>query len=60
MATLEASPPRTMPREGRFVNEPFCDFTREENARQMRAAVEKLPKRLCVAGQETLDFIQAD
>ena len=42
MATLEASPPRTMPREGRFVNEPFCDFTREENARQMRAAVEKV------------------
>src|SRR6202162_4935814 len=42
MATLEASPPRTMPREGRFVNEPFFDFTREENARQMRAAIEKV------------------
>src|SRR5712672_3810535 len=42
MATLEASRPRTMPREGRFVNEPFFDFTREENARTMRAAVEKV------------------
>src|SRR5258707_9416023 len=42
MATLEASRPRTMPREGRFVNEPFFDFTREENARQMRAAIEKV------------------
>ena len=34
MATLEASRPRTLPREGRFVNEPFFDFTREENARR--------------------------
>src|SRR5216683_19494 len=42
MATLEASRPRTMPREGRFVNEPFFDFTREENARKMRAAIEKV------------------
>src|SRR5580704_11479876 len=42
MATLEASPPRPMPREGRFVNEPFFDFTREENARKMRAAIEKV------------------
>ena len=42
MATVEASRPRTMPREGRFVNEPFFDFTREENARQMRAAIEKV------------------
>ena len=42
MATLEASRPRTMPREGRFLNEPFFDFTREENARQMRAAIEKV------------------
>jgi len=42
MATLEASPPRTMPREGRFVNEPFFDFTHEENARKMRAAIEKV------------------
>ena len=42
MATLEASRPRTMPREGRFVNEPFFDFTLEENARKMRAAVEKV------------------
>src|ERR1700736_5590524 len=42
MATLEASRPRTMPREGRFVNEPFFDFSREENARKMRAAIEKV------------------
>ena len=42
MATLEASRPRTMPREGRFVNEPFFDFTREENARKMRAAIERV------------------
>jgi 1-pyrroline-5-carboxylate dehydrogenase len=31
-----------MPREGRFVNETFFDFTREENARKMRAAIEKV------------------
>src|ERR1700730_15249232 len=42
MATLEASRPRTMPRRGRFVNEPFFDFTREENVRKMRAAIEKV------------------
>src|SRR6202047_227763 len=42
MATVEASRPRTMPREGRFVNEPFFDFTREEHARKMRAAIEKV------------------
>jgi 1-pyrroline-5-carboxylate dehydrogenase len=42
MATLEASRPRPMPREGRFVNETFFDFTREENARKMRAAIEKV------------------
>src|SRR3984893_13254936 len=42
MATLEASRPRTMPREGRFLNETFFDFTREENARKMRAAIEKV------------------
>src|ERR1700730_11026030 len=42
MATVEASRPRTMPREGRFVNESFFDFTKEENARKMRAAIEKV------------------
>src|ERR1700720_4579354 len=42
MATVEASRPRTMPREGRFVNEPFFDFTREEHARKMRAAIERV------------------
>src|SRR4030088_350155 len=42
MATLEAPRPRTMPREGRFVNEPFFDFTREDNARKMRSAIAKV------------------
>jgi len=42
MATLEAPRPRTMPREARFVNEPFFDFSREENARKMRSAIEKV------------------
>src|ERR1700716_3514955 len=42
MATLEAPRPRTMPREGRFVNEPFFDFTREDNARKMRTAIERV------------------
>src|ERR1700737_3302578 len=42
MATLEASRPRTMPREGRLVNEPFFEFPLEENARKMRAAIEKV------------------
>src|SRR3984893_169559 len=46
MATVEASRPRTMPREGRFVNESFFDFTKEENARKMRAAIEKVRAQL--------------
>ena len=43
MATMEA-PPRLPVRlhEGAFKNEPFFDFTREDNARKMRAAIEKV------------------
>ena len=41
MATVQA-PPRARIHEGAFVNEPLTDFTREENARKMRAAVEKV------------------
>src|ERR1051326_5577177 len=41
MATVQATP-RARIHEGPFVNEPLTDFTREENARKMRAAVEKV------------------
>jgi 1-pyrroline-5-carboxylate dehydrogenase len=43
MATVEA-PPRLQVRlhEGPFVNEPVVDFSREENARKMRGAIEKV------------------
>jgi len=43
MATIEA-PPRLQVRlhAGPFVNEPPVDFTREENARKMRSAIEKV------------------
>lgn len=43
MATMEA-PPRLQVRlhEGPFKNEPFVDFTREENVRRMRSALEKV------------------
>src|ERR1700726_2978519 len=43
MATMEA-PPRLQVRlhEGAFKNEPFVDFTKEENVRKMRAAIEKV------------------
>jgi 1-pyrroline-5-carboxylate dehydrogenase len=43
MATMEA-PPRLQVRlhEGPFRNEPSVDFGREENARRMRAAIEKV------------------
>jgi len=43
MATLEA-PVRPQARQhtGPFVNEPMVDFSKEENARQMRAALEKV------------------
>src|SRR5499433_1701702 len=43
MATVEA-PVRSQTRlhEGPFVNEPMVDFSKEENARKMRAAIEKV------------------
>src|SRR5215471_14015789 len=43
MATMEA-PPRVRVRlhEGPFKNESFVDFTREDNVRKMRAAIEKV------------------
>ena len=43
MATLEAPvKPQTRAHEGKFVNEPFTDFSREDIARKMRAAIEKV------------------
>lgn len=43
MATVEApTRPQIRLHEGPFVNEPLTDFSREENARQMRAAIEKV------------------
>src|SRR5579863_7826354 len=43
MATLEAPVrPQTRAHEGKFANEPFTDFSREETARKMRAAIEKV------------------
>src|SRR5947209_4887662 len=43
MATVEAPVrPQTRLHEGSFVNEPLTDFTKEENARKMRAAIEKV------------------
>jgi 1-pyrroline-5-carboxylate dehydrogenase len=44
MATLElpVRPPRTSTHQRPFVNEPFFDFTKEDNARKMRAAIERV------------------
>src|ERR1700674_2089052 len=43
MATLEAPVrPRTASHQGPFINEPFYDFRLEENARKMRAAIERV------------------
>jgi 1-pyrroline-5-carboxylate dehydrogenase len=43
MATVEApTRPRIRLHEGPFVNEPAVDFSKEENARKMRAAIEKV------------------
>jgi 1-pyrroline-5-carboxylate dehydrogenase len=43
MATIEAPVrPQVRIHEGPFKNEPFVDFTKEENARKMRAAIEKV------------------
>src|SRR5256885_16686400 len=43
MATVEApTPPQIRLHEGPFANEPLTDFSREENARRMRAAIDKV------------------
>src|ERR1700726_959594 len=43
MATLELPiRPRTSSHQGPFINEPFFDFRGEDNARKMRAAIEKV------------------
>jgi len=43
MATLEAPPrPRVDLHTGPFVTEPFFDFSRDDNARKMRSAIEKV------------------
>jgi 1-pyrroline-5-carboxylate dehydrogenase len=43
MATIEAPvKPQIRLHEGPFANEPMTDFGREENARKMRAAIEKV------------------
>src|ERR1700688_170509 len=43
MATLEAPVrARTTSHQGPFVNEPFYDFRQEENARKMRAAIQRV------------------
>ena len=43
MATVEApTRPHISLHQGPFVNEPLTDFSKEENARKMRAAVEKV------------------
>jgi 1-pyrroline-5-carboxylate dehydrogenase len=43
MATLQAPPrPRFDLHTGPFVTEPFFDFTRDDNARRMRSAIEKV------------------
>jgi 1-pyrroline-5-carboxylate dehydrogenase len=42
MATVEAPPVRTRIAPGPFRNEPATDFTKEENKRAMRAAIEKV------------------
>src|SRR5208283_1390219 len=34
--------PRTSSHQGPFVNEPFFDFTKEDNARKMHAAIERV------------------
>src|SRR5277367_4306723 len=47
MATVEAPvQPQIRLHEGPFVNEPFIDFSNEENARKMRAAIEKVRAQL--------------
>ncbi len=45
MATMQA-PTRELTQLNPFKNEPLTDFTREENARKMRAAIEKVRTQL--------------
>ena len=43
MAIAEAPVrPRTSSHQGPFINEPFYDFRHEDNARKMRAAIERV------------------
>src|SRR5580700_8758966 len=44
MATLElpVRPRTSSSHQGPFINEPFFDFTKEDNARKMRAAIERV------------------
>src|SRR5216684_7283107 len=43
MATLEIPiRPRTSSHQDPFINEPFFDFTKEDNARKMRATIERV------------------
>ena len=43
MATVEApTQPQIRLHQGPFVNEPLTDFGKEENARKMRAAIDKV------------------
>jgi 1-pyrroline-5-carboxylate dehydrogenase len=43
MATVEApTQPQIRLHQGSFVNEPLTDFSKEENARKMRAAIDKV------------------
>src|SRR3974390_1913737 len=43
MATMEAPPrPQVRLHEGAFKNEPFVDFSREDNARKFRTAIERV------------------
>src|SRR5436189_5309551 len=47
MATVEApTRPQIRLHEGPFVNEPLTDFNKEENARKMRSAIEKVRAQL--------------
>src|SRR3984893_14764427 len=47
MATVEApTRPQIRLHQGPFANEPLTDFTKEENARKMRAAIEKVRAQL--------------
>ena len=47
MATVEApTRPQIRLHEGPFVNEPLTDFSRDENARKMRSAIEKVSGQL--------------